>query len=149
VRSLKNLSQYDTIVLKQSTAYGGFHNAHAHPCRGYTLPDVYLEHAGTTPLKASNLPLEVKQNLVGDLHKGLAYTPSDLRKRMTMLFERQIAFGVRRIDCNIDATPDLPEHGMLAINIVLELKKKFAKKGLEIRFAPTPIFGFQKRYGAI
>ena len=31
--------------------------------RAYTLADKYLEHIGTTPLKASNLPLSVKQNL--------------------------------------------------------------------------------------
>ena len=145
MRPIKDLAQYDKIVLEQSAAYGGFFNGHAHLDRAYTLADAYLEHAGTTPLKASNLPLEVKQNLVGDLHLGLAYQPLDLRRRMTMALERQIAFGVRRIDTNIDATPkDLDEDGLRAIKIALELKKKFKKKGLDVRIAPTPIFGFKK-----
>jgi cytosine/adenosine deaminase-related metal-dependent hydrolase len=139
------LSQYDKIVLEHSATHGGFFNAHAHLDRAYTLSDIYLEHAGTTPLKASNLPLSVKQNLVGDLHTGPAYKAEDLRKRMTMALERQLAFGVRRIDTNIDATPDLPDGGLLAINIALELKKKFKKKGLDVRIAPTPIFGFKEK----
>ena len=144
-RSTRNVSQYDKIVLEQSAAHGGFYNAHTHLDRAYTLPDIYLEHVGTTPLKASNLPLAVKQNLVGDLHKGPAYKPADLRKRMSMVLERQIAFGVKRIDTNIDATPDLPEDGLLAINIALELKNKFKKQGLEMCIAPTPIFGFKAK----
>lgn len=144
MRSIKGLPHYDEIVLKQSAAHGGFFNAHAHLDRAYTLADHYLEHVGTTPLKASNLPLDVKQNLVGDLHVGgPAYEPADLRARMAMALERQIAFGVRRVDTNIDATPDLPENGLLAIHIALELKKKFKKKDLDVRIAPTPIFGFK------
>jgi cytosine deaminase len=143
-RSTKNLSEYDAIVIEQCKAHGGFYNAHAHIDRAYTLADVYLEHIGTTPLKASNLPLSVKQNLVGDLHIGPAYEPKAMRKRMTMAFERQLDFGVCRIDTNIDATPDLPDDGLMAINIALDLKRIFAKRGLDIRVAPTPIFGFKQ-----
>jgi len=143
-RSTKNVSEYDAIVLEQCKAYGGFYNAHAHIDRAYTLADRYLEHVGTTPLKASNLPLSVKQNLVGDLHIGPAYEPKAMRRRMTLAFERQLAFGVRRIDTNIDATPDLPDGGLMAINIALEMKRKFSKRGLDIRVAPTPIFGFKQ-----
>lgn len=144
MRPTKHLSHYDEIVVRQAHAYGGFYNAHAHIDRAYTLPDVYLEHHGTTPLKASNLPLSVKQNLVGELHKGLAYRPDDLRKRMTMAFERQIAFGVKRIDTNLDATPDLPDGGLLVMKVGQELKRKF-KSTLDIRIAPTPIFGFKEK----
>ena len=144
MRSIKNLPHYDEVVLTQSTKHGGFFNAHAHLDRAYTLSDMYLEHVGTTPMKASNLPLTVKQNLVGDLHLGPAYTPADLRKRMTFALERQLAFGVCRIDTNIDATPDLPEGGMLAVNIALQLKRTFKKRGLDVRVAPTPIFGLKR-----
>lgn len=144
MRSTRNLPEYDKIVIDRSNAYGGFYNAHAHLDRAYTLADKYLEHTGSTPLKASNLPLSVKQNLVGDLHTGPAYKPKDLRERMTMALDRQQKlFGVKRIDTNIDATPDLPGGGLLAIHIALELKRKFAKRGLDVRIAPTPIFGFK------
>ncbi len=144
MRLTKHLSQYDKIVLDQSRSFGGFFNAHAHIDRAYTLADKYLEHIGTTPLKASNLPLAVKQELVGDLHNGAAYQRADLRTRMSMAFDRQLAFGTTRIDTNVDATADLPEDGLLAINIALDLKSKFKKKGLEIRVAPTPIFGLKE-----
>ena len=144
MRSTKDLPEYDKIVIDRANGYGGFYNAHAHLDRAYTLADNYLEHIGTTPLKASNLPLSVKQNLVGDLHIGPAYKPKDLRDRMDMALERQLRFGVKRIDTNIDATPDLPEDGLMAINIALELKRKFAKRGLDVRIAPTPIFGFKE-----
>jgi len=141
---MNGVSQYDKLVLEQSAEHGGFYNAHAHIDRAYTLLDKYLAHAGTTPLKASNLPLSVKQNLVGDYHTGPAYDPADLRKRMDKAFEQQRKFGVKRVDTNVDATPDLPDEGLMVVNIALELKKKFAKKGLDIRIAPTPIFGFKQ-----
>jgi len=144
LRSTANLSEYDKIVIDQCNKYGGFYNAHAHLDRAYTLADTYLEHTGTTPLKASNLPLMVKQNLVGDLHKGPAYAPADMEKRMRLALNRQLAFNVKRIDTNIDATPDLPENGLMAANIALKLKKEFLKKGLHVNIAPTPIFGFKE-----
>jgi cytosine/creatinine deaminase len=145
LRDIKHLSQYDAIVVSQSADHGGFYNAHAHLDRAYTLEDKYLAHVGTTPLKASNLPLSVKQNLVGDLHTGPAYEPKDLRDRLRKALDRQIAFGVRRIDTNIDATPDLDDGGLLAIHIALELKAEYSKKKLDVRVAPTPIFGFKER----
>ena len=144
LRPVKNTSQYGLIVFERAAVYGGFYNAHTHLDRADTLSDKYLEHIGTTPLKASNLPLAVKQNLVGDLHKGLAYRLEDLPRRMRKTLQRQKEFGTRRIDTNIDATPDLPEDGLMAINTALRLKREFKQKGLEVRIAPTPIFGFKK-----
>lgn len=137
------LSQYERLILKDVAKHGGFYNAHAHLDRAGTLDGKYLAHIGTNSLEASNLPLSVKQDLVGDLHRGLAYTPDDLYRRMKDQIERQIAFGVTRFDTNIDATPDLPENGMLAINTALRLKEEY-KDQIKIRIAPTPIFGFKK-----
>lgn len=143
-RDLALLPWYDQEFLDMCGKFGGIFNAHAHLDRAYTLEDKYLRHIGTTPLEASSLPLSVKQNLVGDLHKGLAYTKENLLERLTYAIELQIAYGVTRIDTNIDATPDLPEDGLLAINVALELKRKYAIRGLDLRVAPTPIFGFKQ-----
>lgn len=137
------LTWFDSQILEQAQEYGGFYNAHAHIDRGETLEDHYLSHIGTTPLEASRMPLPVKQELVGNLHDGEAYTREDLVRRMSIVIERQIAFGVTRLDTNIDATPDLDERGLLAINVALELKRRYAGR-LDIRIAPTPIFGFKK-----
>ncbi|MCI0558699.1 MAG: hypothetical protein MN733_09405 [Nitrososphaera sp.] len=142
-RRVEFLNSYEIAFLTHVMHCGGFYNAHAHIDRAYTLEDKYLSHIGTTPLEASSLPLSVKQNLVGDLHNGLAYTEGDLRERMTRAIEWQIAFGVRRIDTCIDATPDIGEGGLLAIRIALELKEQYKDK-IAIRVAPNPIFGFKK-----
>lgn len=142
-RDIRLLTWYERSILEEAAKHGGFFNAHAHLCRAHTLRGEFLAHIGTSPLEASNLPLSVKQDLVGDLHRGKAYTEANLRERMTYAIERQIAFGVTRADTNIDATPDLPEDGLLAIRIALELKREYDKRGIDIRIAPTPIFGFK------
>jgi cytosine/adenosine deaminase-related metal-dependent hydrolase len=142
-RRPKSMAPWDREVLSQVGEHGGFFNAHAHLDRADTLEDRFLRHIGTTPLEASNLPLPVKQNLVGDLHNGEAYTRENLRKRMSTALRRQISYGTKRIDTNIDATPDLDEDGLVAINVALELKEEF-KRRIDVRVAPTPIFGFKE-----
>jgi len=141
-----SLCFFDRLFLEHSREYGGIYNGHAHLDRSNSSEDVYLSNIETTPLEASSLPLTVKQNLVGDLHRGLAYTADDLRRRMAYTIRTQINLGVTRFDTNIDATPDLPEDGLLAIRIALELKREFRKK-IKIRIAPTPIFGFKEGMG--
>jgi cytosine deaminase len=142
VRNLDLLPWYDREFLRLTEIFGGIYNAHAHLDRAYTLEDKFLRHIGTTPLEASNLPLSVKQNLVGDLHKGEAYTEESLRERLRYALDRQIAYGVTRIDTNIDATPDLPENGLLAIRVAREVKAEYSGR-IAMRIAPTPIFGFK------
>lgn len=141
-RAFDLLPWYDQEFLKLCGLFGGIYNAHAHLDRAYTLEDKFLRHIGTTPLEASNLPLSVKQNLVGDLHKGEAYTEESLRARLRYALDRQEAYGVTRIDTNIDATPDLPENGLLAVRIANEVKDEYAGR-IAMRVAPTPIFGFK------
>lgn len=145
-RDTSLVSPWQAQVLEHAVNFGGFLNAHAHLCRANTIQGAYLDHIFTTPLDASASPLPVKQNLVGDLHTGEAYTEESLRQRMESEIKRQIALGTTRIDTNIDATPDLPEGGLLAIRIASELRKKYEGK-LDLRIAPTPIFGFKQRKG--
>lgn len=142
-RNLDLLTEYDRDILAYAEKNGGIWNAHAHLDRSYTINDMFLRHIGTTPLEASHLPLSVKQHLVGDLHNGIAYTEANLRERLEYALDRQIAFGVTRVDTNIDATPDLPEGGLLAIRVALEVAAKYKGRGIEMRIAPTPIFGFK------
>lgn len=137
------LSPYDEMVLNDVAGLGGFFNAHAHIDRADTLDEKYLRHINTTPLEASSLPLSVKQNLTGDLHNGLAYTREDLKARMSQVIRRQISYGVTRLTTCIDATPDIGDDGLLAINIALDLKKEFTSK-IDIKIGPNPIFGFKE-----
>ncbi len=133
--------EYDRMILTAVHGYGGFYNAHAHIDRAETIGEQYLSHIGISPIEASMKPLSVKQNLVGDLHRGLAYTEENLRSRMSRVIETQIALGVTKLDTCIDATPDLDEDGLLAIRIALELKIEYQDR-IAIRVAPNPIFGF-------
>lgn len=142
-RQFEFLTDFDRRVVDDVAKLGGFFNAHAHLDRANTLGAHYLGHIGTTPIEAANLPLSAKQNLVGDLHTGAAYTKQDLWERMAREIERQIALGVTRLDTNIDATPDLPESGLLAVHVALELKAKYRGQ-IDLRIAPTPIFGFKR-----
>ncbi len=139
----RNLSPYDRMLLEDVEPLGGFNNAHAHIDRADTLDDKYLRHINTTSLEASSLPLSVKQNLTGDLHRGEAYTESDLRDRMSRVIERLISYGTTRLTTCIDVTPDIGENGLLAMRVALELKVKFASK-IKIRTGPNPIFGFKE-----
>mgnify|MGYP001559716209 CR=1 FL=1 len=139
----RSLSPYDRMFLEDITPLGGFNNAHAHIDRADTLDDKYLRHINTTTLEASSLPLSVKQNLTGDLHRGEAYTETDLRERMSRVIERLISYGTTRLTTCIDVTPDIGENGLLAMRVALELKDKFADR-IIIRIGPNPIFGFKE-----
>lgn len=142
----RNLSPYDQMLLEMVEGLGGFNNAHAHIDRADTLDDKYLRHINTTPLEASSLPLSVKQNLVGDLHRGLAYTEEDLRERMSRVITRLISYGTTRLATCIDATSDIAENGLLAFRIAAEFREKFADQ-IKIEIGPSPIFGFKKGSG--
>lgn len=139
----RELSPYDKMLLEAVQKEGGFYNAHAHIDRADTLGDEYLRHINTTPLEASSLPLRVKQNLTGDLHRGMAYTEEDLRARMIRVIERQINYGVTGLTSCIDVTPGIEPDGLTAFNIASELKSKFADL-INIRIGPMPIFGFKE-----
>lgn len=143
-RDISLLTWYERAILDEVAKHGGFFNAHAHLDRAHTLEARFLSHIGTSPLEASNLPLAVKQALVGDLHRGIGYTLENLEERLRYTIGRQMSFNVRRVDTNIDATPDLPEGGLMAMHVARKLKEEYAPLGFELRIAPTPIFGFKK-----
>lgn len=119
---------------------GGMFNAHAHLDRGLTIDPKYLEHYGTTPLQASSAPLQVKQNLTGELHNGMAYRNLDnLRNRIETQLVYMISEGVTTVSSFIDATPDI---GLSAIEIAEELRDKYSEK-INFQTIAHPIFGFK------
>ena len=142
----REISEYDEMFLGLVFERGGFYNAHGHLDRAGTLKDVYLKHINTTPLAASLHSLPVKQNLVGDLHNGIAYTEEDLRERMARVIERLISYGTTGLATCIDVSPDIREDGLLAWRIAREIKEIFADR-IAIRLGPHPIFGFKDGTG--
>lgn len=136
------LPPWDAMFLDAASSYGGLFNAHTHLDRAWTLGAEFLDHIQTTPLDASTASLTVKQHMAGDLHRGLAYTERNLFERMRNVIEYLISRGTTTIHTCIDASPDLPEDGLLAIRIISELKEEF-KSRVTIFFGPNPIFGFK------
>lgn len=120
--------------------YGGHLNAHAHLDRAYTFAPRYLEHYGMTPLDATSAPLRVKQNLVGELHKGPAYQDvGDLKARMEQALRVMIEEGVRACVSFIDASPDID---LRAIGVAVELREAYRDR-IDFQIAAHPIFGFK------
>ncbi|MDR7417622.1 MAG: hypothetical protein QN178_01775 [Armatimonadota bacterium] len=132
-------STWDRALEMQVREFGGWVNAHTHLDRANTFAPEFLHHANIDPIGAAGLSLQVKQILVGELHKGLAYRADNLYARMRVELERMVAMGVREVVSFIDATPDI---GLVAIEQAARLREEFRDR-LTLKIAVSPIFGFK------
>lgn len=135
----ESLSLYKQRLIELAEGLGGWSNGHTHLDRANTLDPEYWQHSGIDPFEAATFPLEVKQNLTGELHKGLAYKIENLTARMEKQLERLISFNTRQVISLVDATPDI---GLTAIEAALKLKNEFKDK-IELIVGTQPIFGFK------
>lgn len=134
-------SDMGQMVHELVRGYGGYCNAHTHLDRAYTLDPRYLVHYGMTPLEATSAPLRVKQNLVGELHKGPAYKDRfDLEERMRATLQEMRNAGVRSCVSFIDATPDV---GLGAIEAAVSVREQ-CREETTLHIAAHPIFGFKE-----
>jgi len=131
--------KWDQILERTVRAFGGWVNAHTHLDRANTFAPEYLQHANIDPVGAAGLSLPVKQILVGELHKGLAYRPDNLYTRMRVELEQMAAMQVREVVSFVDATPDI---GLTAIEQAARLRDEFRDR-LALKIAVSPIFGFK------
>jgi cytosine/adenosine deaminase-related metal-dependent hydrolase len=116
----------------------GFVDAHIHLDRVMTFESRYFP-AGMNLNEISDLPLEAKQDLVGFLHEGEAYSEESLQARMSQQIERAIRIGTRQMWAVVDTTPDI---GLRAFNVARKLKKDYEQK-IDLRVACYPLFGFK------
>ncbi len=130
---------WDRTLEETLREFGGWVNAHTHLDRANTFAPEYLQHANIDPVGAAGLSLPVKQILVGELHKGLAYRPDNLYNRMRAELDRMVALGTREVVSFIDATPDI---GMAAINQAARLRDEYRNR-IRLKIAVSPIFGFK------
>ncbi len=130
---------WDRALEQAARAFGGWLNAHTHLDRANTFAPEFLQHANIDPMGAAGLSLPVKQILVGELHKGLAYQPESLYARMRAELERMEAMHTREVISFVDATPDI---GLVAIEQAARLREEFRGR-LALRIAVSPIFGFK------
>lgn len=120
--------------------YGGWHNAHVHIDRAYTLEQKYVDYADLNVWDIMTYPLPVKQHTAGVLHDGPAYFDDSLEKRMSRVIEESIALGVKRIDSFIDVTADSVR--TRALRIAFDIREKYKDK-IDLRLGVYPIFGFK------
>ena len=99
------LNEYDKMFLEAVLELGGFENTHAHLDRASTLNPKYLLITGIDPIEGASLPLRLKQNLMRNMHEGLAYSKKDLKKRIKTNLEFQAKMKTKRITSFIDAAP--------------------------------------------
>lgn len=132
-------STWDRALELQVREFGGWVNAHTHLDRANTFAPEYLHHANIDPVGAAGLSLQVKQILVGELHKGLAYRADNLYARMRIELDRMVALRQREVTSFIDATPDI---GLAAIEQAARLRDEYRDR-LTLKIAVSPIFGFK------
>lgn len=123
---------------KQKAIVRGFLDGHTHLCRAGTYKDEFLP-TGVTLTEIADAPLEVKQNIIGDLHNGPAYSAESLLKRMEWQIQRAIQAGTREMWAVTDTTADI---GLRAFDIALGLKEKY-KKQITTHVGCYPVFGLK------
>jgi cytosine/creatinine deaminase len=136
----ESLSEYQKLLLAQAIEMGGWRNYHAHLDRANTLDPKYWKHTGIDPLEAATYSLKTKQNLVGELHKGAAYTHDDLEARMSAQIKKMISQHTRSVHSLVDCTADNVK--LTAVETLLKLKEEF-KDAIGIMVGTQPIFGFK------
>ncbi len=137
---MKPHSEFYQRVEESVNKYGGLFNSHLHLDRAGTLGKRYLEPMGMNPIDASSYSLRTKQNLTGDLHRGLAYEDENLRYRIEYYLDELIELGTVRADSFIDISST--EVGLRALDIALELKDE-KKNKIDFRVGAYPVFGFK------
>lgn len=116
----------------------GFVDAHIHLDRVMTFKNKFFP-SGINLNEIADLPLKSKQDLIGFLHEGEAYTEKSLRERMGYQIERAIKAGTRQMWAVVDTTPDI---GLRAFDIAKNLQKTYQGK-IDLKVACYPLFGFK------
>lgn len=130
VKGLMDFTQKDVVR--------GFCDGHIHLCRCFTYEQRFLP-AGINLQEVADLPLQVKQDLIGFLHDGPAYEPESLLQRMEKQVRRAIRIGTREMWAVADTTPDI---GWRAFEAAVETRDKFRGK-IEMKIACYPVFGLK------
>lgn len=128
---------YDPVKKKEWSGKG-LVDLHVHADRAFTEDDVYFEHEGGIA-QFRDAPLVLKQDAVGVIHRGLAFTRTSLYARMDYLFAQKTAEGEKEVWAICDCSPDI---GDLSFTVARELKKKYAGT-LDVKVGAYPIFGFK------
>jgi len=137
------LSDYEQMLLHEIRKLGGARNYHAHLPRAGLLGPECLAHVNKNPLDIAASSMKEKQVVVGDVLRGAAFLRENLLSRQRRVLDRMIWWGTAQVNSCVDLSEDLPEEGLLALNVALELKEEYAGR-LDLRVGAYPIFGISR-----
>ena len=120
-------------------ALGGYHNAHLHLDRAYTMTDGTVAGASEQVQAGSHLSLQKKHALIRTVHEGPAYAPADIARRVSMALDHMIEVGTTRADTVVDVTAD--RVGTSALETIMELARARAGQ-ISLRAAAYTPMGF-------
>ncbi|MBI2030924.1 hypothetical protein HYT05_04850 [Candidatus Kaiserbacteria bacterium] len=121
---------------------GGWQDWHCHD-RVNTYEDQFFDHEGGLN-EYIDASLPVKQDAVGVLHRGRAYTEESLEIRLRKLVEAKKVAGETVLYLITDCSPDIEER---SFRVALRLRKEYADQGFDIKVGAYAIFGF-KHFGS-
>ena len=125
---------------QQVLSHGGYHNAHLHLDRAYSLESGTTDTDQVNVLKKSYISLQKKHALIASIHEGPAYDEENLRANLQAVIEDLIKANTRVADTMVDVSAD--RVGLDALNIVNEQSQKLADK-ISVRTAAYTPFGFK------
>ncbi len=139
-KQLLSKSDFYKKLKQQVFSHGGYHNAHLHLDRAYTLGEDYVDHGRVDILKKSYLSLQEKHALIASVHDGPAYDEENLRANLNAVTEDLIDAGTRMADTMVDVCADRTQ--LDALNILNEHSSQVEDR-MTIRTAAYTPFGFK------
>lgn len=118
---------------------GGYHNAHLHLDRAYTLDDGFVDDGNLAVLENSHLSLQKKHALIHTIHAGKAYDLNNLDQRVSQAVDHMIEVNTRIADTVVDVTAD--RVGLTALQQVQSIARRRADK-ITLRAAAYTPLGF-------
>jgi len=116
----------------------GFCDGHIHLDRCFTYEQKFLP-PGINLNEIADLPLQVKQDLIGYLHDGPAYGEKSLKQRMVKQIERAGQIGTREMWAVIDTTPDI---GLRAFRLAKKLQQHYSEH-IDLKIGCYAVFGLK------
>jgi len=128
-------SFYDALH-RRVASLGGYHNAHLHLDRSYTL-----DTSGSAASEnAAHYTLSHKHSLISSFHQSDWYASNNIAARLNHSLDDMVACNTRRADSVIDVTAD--GLGMRALDVALDVAKSRATD-IDFRAAVYSPLGFR------
>lgn len=123
---------------RTKSVVSGFCDVHMHIDRCLTFNQQFFPQ-GVYLSEIADSPLSVKQDLIGELHDGTAYSEVSLRERMLKQIEILVKTGTREVWAVADTTPDIE---LVALSELNKIKSEFSRK-IDIKTGCYPVFGLK------